>query len=64
VKQVDIPEQMQRAIARRLQPNASARNKLFTRDGDPSLLEMAEAAKVLETQRSAIQLPICRLLLK
>jgi len=40
VKQVDIPEQMQRAIARQ----AEASQKL------------ADAAKVLETQKSAIQL--------
>src|SRR5213594_1928180 len=50
VKQVDIPEQMQRAIARQAEAERERRAKVIHAAGE------FEAAKVLETQSSAIQL--------
>jgi regulator of protease activity HflC (stomatin/prohibitin superfamily) len=57
VKQVDIPEQMQRAIARQAEAERERRAKIIHADGEfQASSKLAEAAKVLETQRSAIQL--------
>src|SRR5499425_915561 len=57
VKQVDIPEQMQRAIARQAEAERERRAKIIHADGEyEASTKLAEAAKVLETQRSAIQL--------
>ena len=57
VKQVDIPEQMQRAIARQAEAERERRAKIIHADGEyEASAKLAEAAKVLETQRSAIQL--------
>ncbi len=57
VKQVDIPEQMQRAIARQAEAERERRAKIIHADGEfQAAAKLAEAAKVLETQRSAIQL--------
>jgi len=57
VKQVDIPEQMQRAIARQAEAERERRAKIIHADGEfQASAKLAEAAKVLETQRSAIQL--------
>ena len=57
VKQVDIPEQMQRAIARQAEAERERRAKVIHADGEfEASAKLAEAAKVLETQPSAIQL--------
>ncbi|HEY2457076.1 MAG TPA: slipin family protein [Candidatus Acidoferrum sp.] len=57
VKQVDIPEQMQRAIARQAEAERERRAKIIHAAGEFEASEkLAEAAKVLETQPSAIQL--------
>ena len=57
VKQDDIPEQMQRAIARQAEAERERRAKIIHADGEfQASAKLAEAAKVLETQRSAIQL--------
>jgi regulator of protease activity HflC (stomatin/prohibitin superfamily) len=57
VKQVDIPEQMQRAIARQAEADRERRAKVIHADGEfEASQKLADAAKVLETQPSAIQL--------
>src|SRR6201981_3034194 len=57
VKQVDIPEQMQRAIARQAEAERERRAKIIHADGEAQAsAKRAEAAGVLETQPAAIQL--------
>ena len=57
VKQVDIPEQMQRAFARQAEAERERRAKIIHADGEyEASNKLAEAAKILETQPSAIQL--------
>lgn len=57
VKQVDIPEQMQRAIARQAEAERERRAKVIHAQGEfEASAKLAEAARVLETQASAIQL--------
>src|SRR3979411_858987 len=57
VKQVDIPEQMQRAIARQAEAERERRAKVIHADGEfEASAKLADAAKILETQPSAIQL--------
>jgi regulator of protease activity HflC (stomatin/prohibitin superfamily) len=57
VKQVDIPEQMQRAIARQAEAERERRAKVIHADGEfEASTKLAEAAGVLETQPAAIQL--------
>ena len=57
VKQVDIPEQMQRAIARQAEAERERRAKVIHADGEfQASAKLAEAAAVLETQPAAIQL--------
>jgi regulator of protease activity HflC (stomatin/prohibitin superfamily) len=57
VKQVDIPEQMQRAIARQAEAERERRAKIIHADGEfEASQKLADAARVLETQASAIQL--------
>ena len=57
VKQVDIPEQMQRAIAKQAEAERERRAKIIHADGEyEASSKLAEAAKVLETQPTAIQL--------
>jgi regulator of protease activity HflC (stomatin/prohibitin superfamily) len=57
VKQVDIPEQMQRAIARQAEAERERRAKVIHADGEfEASAKLAQAAKVLETQPTAIQL--------
>src|ERR1700691_939547 len=57
VKQVDIPEQMQRAIARQAEAERDRRAKIIHAAGEyEASTKLAEAAKVLETQPTAIQL--------
>ena len=57
VKQVDIPEQMQRAIAKQAEAERERRANIIHAEGEfEASAKLAEAAKVLETQPSAIQL--------
>ena len=57
VKQVDIPEQMQRAIAKQAEAERERRAKVIHADGEfQASAKLADAAKILETQASAIQL--------
>src|SRR6266478_6547181 len=57
VKQVDIPEQMQRAIAKQAEAERERRAKIIHAEGEfEASQKLADAAKVLATQPSAIQL--------
>src|SRR6201988_3016562 len=57
VKQVDIPEQMQRAIARQAEAERERGAKVIHAEGEAQAsAKLAEAAQVLETQPAAIQL--------
>ena len=57
VKQVDIPENMQRAIAKQAEAERERRAKIIHAEGEfEASQKLADAAKVLETQPSAIQL--------
>ena len=57
VKQVDIPEQMQRAIARQAEAERERRAKIIHAEGEyEASTKLAQAAEVLETQPAAIQL--------
>jgi regulator of protease activity HflC (stomatin/prohibitin superfamily) len=57
VKQVDIPEQMQRAIARQAEAERERRAKVIHADGEfQASTKLAEAAGVLATQPAALQL--------
>lgn len=57
VKQVDIPETMQRAIARQAEAERERRAKVIHAEGElQAAQKLADAAKVLETQPAAIQL--------
>ena len=57
MKQVDIPEQMQRAIAKQAEAERERRAKVIHAQGEyEASQKLADAAKVLETEPSAIQL--------
>src|SRR4030095_12404114 len=57
VKQVDIPETMQRAIARQAEAERERRAKVIHADGEfQASQNLADAAAVLQTQPAAIQL--------
>jgi len=57
VKQVDIPESMQRAIAKQAEAERERRAKVIHADGEfQASAKLAEAAQVLETQPASIQL--------
>jgi len=57
VKQVDIPETMQRAIARQAEAERERRAKIIHADGEfQASTKLAEAAEVLEKQPASIQL--------
>jgi len=57
VKQVDIPESMQRAIARQAEAERERRAKIIHADGEyEASAKLAEAAGVLEKEPAAIQL--------
>jgi regulator of protease activity HflC (stomatin/prohibitin superfamily) len=57
VKQVDIPEEMRRAIARQAEAERERRAKIIHADGEfQASAKLAEAASVLEKQPAAIQL--------
>src|ERR1700730_5784048 len=57
VKQVDIPETMQRAIARQAEAERERRAKIIHAEGEfQASAKLADAAKILETEPAAIQL--------
>ena len=57
VKQVDIPESMQRAIARQAEAERERRAKVIHADGEfQASQKLADAAKILQTEPAAIQL--------
>src|SRR6202047_4184702 len=57
VKQVDIPEQMQRAIAKQAEAERERRAKIIHAAGEfEASTKLAEAAEVLEKQPASIQL--------
>ncbi len=57
VKQVDIPETMQRAIARQAEAERERRAKVIHADGEfQASTKLAEAAAILEKQPASIQL--------
>jgi regulator of protease activity HflC (stomatin/prohibitin superfamily) len=57
LKQVDIPENMQRAIARQAEAERERRAKVIHADGEfQAAAKLAEAAGVLESHPAAIQL--------
>jgi regulator of protease activity HflC (stomatin/prohibitin superfamily) len=57
VKQVDIPESMQRAIAKQAEAERERRAKIIHAEGEfEASAKLAEAAGVLSKQPSAIQL--------
>ena len=57
VKQVDIPEEMRRAIAKQAEAERERRAKVIHAEGEfQASVKLAEAAKILETQPAAIQL--------
>jgi regulator of protease activity HflC (stomatin/prohibitin superfamily) len=57
VKQVDIPESMQRAIAKQAEAERERRAKIIHAAGEfEASTKLAQAAEVLETQPAAIQL--------
>src|ERR1700742_1936336 len=57
MKQVDIPEQRKRAIAKQAEAERERRAKIIHADGEyEASQKLADAAKVLETQPSSIQL--------
>ena len=57
VKQVDIPEEMRRAIARQAEAERERRAKVIHADGEfQASAKLADAAKILETQPASIQL--------
>jgi len=57
VKQVDIPEEMRRAIARQAEAERERRAKVIHADGEfQASTKLAEAAQVLQQQPAAIQL--------
>ena len=57
VKQVDIPESMQRAIAKQAEAERERRAKIIHAQGEfEASQKLADAAKILETQPAAIQL--------
>ena len=57
VKQVDIPENMQRAIARQAEAERERRAKIIHAEGEfEASQKLADAAEVLEKQPASIQL--------
>jgi len=57
VKQIDLPVEMQRAMARQAEAEREKRSKVIHAEGEfLAAQRLAEAAKVLSTQESALQL--------
>jgi regulator of protease activity HflC (stomatin/prohibitin superfamily) len=57
VKQIDLPSEMQRAMAKQAEAEREKRSKVIHADGEFQAAErLADAARVLATQESALQL--------
>jgi regulator of protease activity HflC (stomatin/prohibitin superfamily) len=57
VKQIDLPPEMQRAMARQAEAEREKRSKVIHAEGEYQAAQrLAEAAKVLSTQEAALQL--------
>jgi regulator of protease activity HflC (stomatin/prohibitin superfamily) len=57
VKQIDLPPEMQRAMAKQAEAEREKRSKVIHAEGEfQAAQRLAEAAKVLATQESALQL--------
>ena len=57
VKQIDLPQEMQRAMAKQAEAEREKRAKIIHAEGEAQAADrLAEAARVLSTQPSAIQL--------
>jgi regulator of protease activity HflC (stomatin/prohibitin superfamily) len=57
VKQVELPEQMIRAISKQAEAERERRAKIIHADGEmAAAVKLSEAAKVLATQPASIQL--------
>ena len=57
VKQIDLPQEMQRAMARQAEAEREKRSKVIHADGEfQASTKLAEAASVLQAQPAAIQL--------
>ena len=57
VKQIDLPSEMQRAMAKQAEAEREKRSKVIHADGEFQAAErLAEASRVLSTQESALQL--------
>jgi len=57
VKNVDLPENMQRAIARQAEAERERRSKVINAEGEYQAAEkLAEAAKIIQTEPAALQL--------
>jgi len=57
VKQIDLPQEMQRAMAKQAEAEREKRAKIIHAEGEfQAAQQLANAARVLETQGSALQL--------
>jgi regulator of protease activity HflC (stomatin/prohibitin superfamily) len=57
VKQIDLPPEMQRAMAKQAEAEREKRSKVIHAEGEfQAAQRLAEAARVLSTQESALQL--------
>ncbi|MBW2268816.1 MAG: slipin family protein [Deltaproteobacteria bacterium] len=57
VKQIDLPQEMQRAMAKQAEAEREKRSKIIHADGEAQAAHrLAEAARILSTEDSAIQL--------
>jgi regulator of protease activity HflC (stomatin/prohibitin superfamily) len=57
VKQIDLPQEMQRAMARQAEAEREKRSKVIHAEGEfQAAQRLAEAAKVLQSEEAALQL--------
>ena len=57
VKQIDLPQEMQRAMAKQAEAEREKRSKIIHADGEAQAAQrLAEASRVLSSEESAIQL--------
>ena len=57
IKQVDLPQEMQRAIARQAEAERERRAKVINAEGEfQAAQKLAEAAKIISSEPAALQL--------
>jgi hypothetical protein len=57
VKQIDLPQEMQRAMAKQAEAEREKRSKVIHAEGEAQAAQrLAEAARVLSSEESALQL--------